>query len=279
MTPPTPPPGPGGRPARERILAIGGTGEGKSTALLSIALWHQRRGSDARFFVLSSGDLAYEQMLSAERYAGLTNIEYEDCFEYGDWVEHGRAFLKKARKRAEANGGQSNDWLVPDLYSTLWPATQDYYMENVTGTAGEDFWTAAAKRAEGSNNGFELFADLNWTAINRFYREFSQKVMGRWPGHVFAVAAAKPVEKDRGGKVTEADANIANWFGRLGVKPAGQKDMAYEFRDIVVCRRLASGMYTLTTAKAREREVELKGQEWDRNFFQRFMMPVCNWSA
>lgn len=280
-TPPSPPDTPAGQPARERILVIGGAGDGKSTAVLSLADWHQRRGSDARFFVLSSGDLGYEQALSAPRYAHLTNVEYEDCYEYTDWITHGRRFLETARKRAAKAGGPSNDWLVPDLYSSLWGLVQQTYIDTVAGSSGEDaldFWTRAAQRAEKSNNGYEMFADINWQFCNKLYGDI-QRIIGRWPGHVLATAAIKPVEKDRSGKVTEEDANIAEWFGRLGVKPVGQKDMAYEFRDIVRTQKLKSGGFTLTTAKARERDAEpLKGKAWDRNFMQVFLKPVAGWS-
>jgi hypothetical protein len=273
---PSPPVAANGRPARERILVIGGTGDGKTSALLSIAAWHQKRGSDARFYVVSSGDLAYEQMLSAPAYEHLTNVEYEDCFEYPEWMDVGRGFLKAAKKRAEKQDS-SEDWLVVDLYSSLWTVVQDYYITGVRGEDGDDFWTAAAKSAEGSNSGWALYEDINWQVANKLYREFSQRVMGRWPGHVLAISAVKPVDREKGGKVAEGDANIAEWFGRLGVKPGGQKDMAYEFRDIVLTKKLANGGFTLTTAKARERDEVLKGEGWDRDFYQKFLMKVCGW--
>jgi RecA/RadA recombinase len=281
---PSPPVGPSGRPARERILVYGETSSGKTSAALSLAAFHQRRGSEARFFALSSGDLAYEQMLDAPRYAALTNVEYEDCFEYGDWITHGRRFLEAAKKRAKT--GPSEDWLIVDLYSSLWGLVQQTYIDQIATVAGKDddstdFWTRAALRAETSNNGFEMFSDINWQFCNKIYGDI-QRIMGRWPGHVIAVAAAKPVEKDRGGKVTEADANYAEWFGKLGSKPAGQKEMAYEFRDVVFCKRLGNGKHTLTTAKARERAAEpLKGAEWDVDsplgFFGAFLKPVAGW--
>lgn len=276
---PTPPTGPSGRPARERLLVYGDTSSGKTSCALSLASFAQRRGSEARFYALSSGDLAYEQMLDAARYADLTNVEYADCFDYGEWMDAAKGFLAAARKRAKAGEG-SEDWLVVDLYSSLWTMVQDFYIANVRGEDGDDFWTAAAKRAEGSGSGWALYEDINWQVANKLYREFSQKIMQRWPGHVLAVASAKPVDKDKGGKVTEADGNIGDWFGRLGSKPAGQKEMAYEFRDVLFCRKLGSGKHTITTAKAREREEVLKGAEWSLDgmgFFGAFLRPVCGW--
>lgn len=271
---PTPPAGPSGRPARERILVYGETSSGKTTALLSIAAFHQKRGSDARFYVVSSGDLAYEQMLPADQYAHLTNVEYSDCWEFPEWMDAGKGYLEMARKRAK--GEASADWLVVDLYSSLWTVVQDFYIAQVRGESGDDFWTAAAKRAEGAKSGWALYEDINWQVANKLYREFSQRIIGRWPGHVLAIAAAKPVDKDKGGKVTEADGNIGDWFGRLGEKPAGQKDMAYEFRDVVQMRRLGSGMFTMSTAKGREREKVLKGQE-HKDFFMDFLVRVAGW--
>lgn len=279
---PSPPTSRSGRPARERILVIGGTGDGKSTTLLSLADFFQRRSSDAQFYVVSSGDLGYEQALGSSHYGHLENVEYEDCWEYPEWMDAGRRYVELARKRAAAADAPSEDWLVVDLYSSLWTVVQDFYIQNVRGEDGDDFWTAAAKRAEGERSGWALYEDINWQVANKLYREFSQRVIGRWPGHVLAMAATKPVDKDKGGKVTEADANIAGWFGRLGVKPAGQKEMAYEFRDVVVAKHLASGAFTLTTAKARERDEVLKGKPWDRDglgFFGAFLKPVAGWSV
>lgn len=278
---PTPPSGPSGRPARERILVYGDTSSGKTSCALSLAAFAQKRGSDARFYALSSGDLAYEQMLDAPRYADLTNVEYEDCFEYEDWYLNSKRFLEAARKRSKTGVG-SNDWLIVDLYSSLWGIVQQAYIDKIAGTDNSmDFWEKAAKRAESSSSGWELYSDINWQLCNKWYGDI-QRVLGRWPGHVIAVAEAKPVDKDKGGKVNEADQGYAEWFGKLGFKPGGQKSMAYEFRDILLCKRMGSGKHTLTTAKAREREAEpLKGAEWDVDsplgFFGAFLRPVCGW--
>jgi hypothetical protein len=254
-------------------LGYGDTSSGKTTALLSVAAFHQKRGSDARFFVISSGDLAYEQMLAAPKYEHLTNIEWADCWEYGEWNDAAKDYLKRAKKRAEK--GPSEYWLVVDLYSALWGLVQQTFIDNVADKDGEDFWTAAAKRAEASTSGWELNSDINWQFSNKIYGDI-QRTLGRWPGHVMALASSKPVDKDRGGKVTEDDPNIADWFGRLGEKPAGQKEMAYEFRDIVYFRRLGSGDFVMSTAKGREREKTLKGVPHN-DFFRDFLIKVAGW--
>lgn len=257
-----------GEIVRERICLFAGPGAGKTRAVLSIAKWHQLRKSPAKFWVLSS-DLAYEQMTGpGTPFSTLTNLEVFDVEGWEDW--------RDGAKKAYENAGP-HDWLVPDLYDGAWADVADYYIEAGEQKMTEDYWLEKAK--EGAE-GWDLFEDLNYTVINKWYRQLSQRYVLRFPGHVIACCSDKELQqasRRQGGGLAEKS-DIAQWFGRIGSKPAGQKDIPRQFRSVIKMSEPAKkgGGYTMTSAKDREREL-MEGVEVG-DFARDYLVGVAGWT-
>jgi hypothetical protein len=235
-----------GNPPRtipERILIYGPPKVGKSRAVLSVARRHADANSDARFHVINT-EAGYLKMMAGE-FGGLDNVTVYDV---ADWPE-----LKAAAKTINDAKLRPHDWIVLDLASALWTMVQDYYVDQVfpdarIGDLGDLF---ALSRTDSS---VELDGWKDWSVINKLYNSVMHRLIIRPPGHVIVVTGSKPLlETSKSGKVGES-AEVKNTYGRVGSKPAGQKDLDYQLDSIIYMERTLSGKYLMTTTGDRDRE-------------------------
>ena len=218
---------------RERILAMGTSGAGKTRMWLSIAKLAEQLRSPGTFHVLDT-DLAVVAMLDGEHFGLLADRtqwmdyqpsatgkgswtprnEVEDprivVYEPYEWPEYVDAITDLRPKL------KPDDWVVVDLHNPAWDAVQDYYIDLMFKKDSTDFYLEA--RAQNKKGG-ALDGDKDWSNINRMYREFANP-LARLNCHLFLVTGVKAVQLD-GGRADAKDIRVA--FGPHGVKPAGQK--------------------------------------------------------
>lgn len=246
-------------PRRERILAMGPAGSGKSTAWLNIAEWYHKTETPGRLFVADT-DLAWEGQRPVDGHLDERVIS-KDVFDWPSLIET----VEKA-----AADYQDGDWLVVDMISAAWTYAQQHYYEEVFGKELDVFFLEAKKA--GTNPGGEWGS--NWTVINKLHSSFMQKLQ-RYPGHLLACTPAtdvrQPDARGGGGDTRE----ILHLFGKLGVKPEGQKLLAYNFHTVLLFQDVPRAGYTITTAKDRNREV-LTGESLDE-FCKSYLIRVGGW--
>ena len=243
----------------ESILVIGAPGAGKSTAWLSIADLHQKRGSPSRFYVLDS-DLAMPRML-AEGYPHLTNVHAEPVF---TWPEY-KSVLHDAIRKV-----QPHDWLVVDMLDPSWDAVQSYYIEEIFDKDPDEFFLSARKAMKGKNlQALDGWKD--WSVINRLYKTWTNSLIFQSRCHVFCTAKVSPVDTQEDSKEVRA------MFGAYGVKPKGQKDLPYLFHTVLLLNQGAQGgQWVGNTIKDRTRP-RWEGQTIT-NFGLQYLVQVAGWS-
>jgi hypothetical protein len=119
---------------RERILAMGSYGTGKTSSWLSIAQWSMLTGSDSRFYVVDT-DLSVNHMI--ENHPARDRIQVWDAFEWEQYEGAIEQILPMLRH---------NDWLVVDFIGQAWEAVQDWYVGKVYKTSIEDFFMSAREQ-------------------------------------------------------------------------------------------------------------------------------------
>lgn len=221
----------------ERILVFGPAGSGKSTAAASIAAMSARTGSDARFYVVDT-DLAWDRMLY-EGYGDLTNVEVLVALE---WPEY-RDALAKIRSQV-----RPQDWVVVDLVTNAWETVQSYFTEQVFDRDIGDYFLQVRKELKTGKKSLEAFSGwVDWSVINAMYKSWANDLLFKTRANVLCTAKMARVHSEQDDKATRL------LFGAHGVKPEGQKALAYQFHTVLLTGEPRTGEYTLTTVKDRER--------------------------
>lgn len=245
----------------ERILVMGGWGQGKTYDWLSIARLAKQTGSEAKFYVLDT-DNAVGHMLAME-FEGLAvesggNVVLYPCF---DWRMLTKALDEILTKMRPA------DWLVVDLISPTWDWVQEFFTEEVFAKDLDQYFLEARKANKQSGGGFEGWKD--WPVINGLYKSFQNKLL-RVPGHLYATASVDIINNE----TVDKDIKIA--FGPHGVKPKGQKHTPHFFHTVLWKNSARQGEWRIITIKDRGREM-LAGQPV-ANFAVTYLKNVAGWT-
>ena len=247
---------------RERILIMGPPGGGKSTAWLSVAEWLEKTKADGRLFVADT-DLAWEGQRPFDGHLDKRVVQ-EDINHFPSLV----AFVDKATADY-----QPGDFLITDMIDKAWLYAQQHYYEEVFGKELDDFFMEAKKN--NANPGGEWGS--NWTVINKLHQKFMLKLQ-RYPGHVIACTPCTDVRQvDATGKGQSDSREVLHLFGKLGVKPQGQKDLAYNFHTVLLFQSVPRVGYTFSTAKDRSRE-EAEGEKMT-DFTRTYLMKYAGWTV
>jgi len=262
---PTPPVSKSGRPLLERILLYGGPDSGKSRALLTVAKWHQKRGSDAVFYIVSN-DMGYHPLLMpGGEFDELENVVVEDVVSMDDHFAAVRQFNKKIRP---------HDWLVVDLLDAVWAAAQDEYAEKEWGVDLAEHW--ATDRPKGSDE--YPVSGWEWGPINKRYRSFAMNEVMRCRGHVMCMSGQRPLkEPSKSGKGGE-DPSLAAIYRRIAWVPQGQKDDTHRFHTVLhLTPNAKRDKWTMTTARERAAaRRDLVGAPL-KDFFLDYLKGVAGW--
>lgn len=243
--------------SRERILAIGQPGTGKTFAWVNVAKTMEQTKAEGKMYIIDSDDTT-ERMLDTEAKDFADRIEYEVVNEWPDYVAALNKFM-------EVMG--PNDWLVVDMMSPAWDAVQEYYVEQVFDQGIDEFFLEARKA---NRKGGALEGWKDYSVINRMYRTWVNRVL-QVPGHLFATSPVDAIRADSEDKATSA------LFGPYGVKPRGQKHTGHIFHTVLWFQSARKDQFTMTTVKDRGREY------WTgdplNNFGMSYLVKTAGWKV
>lgn len=266
--------------SRERILAFGVPGTGKTQALMEIA---RRCPADTIWII--DNDHSIERLLETDfadvkvreewRGDGDTRMveDSEYCTEDGNVVlfhtdtwEHHVWALKQVEERASRH-----DWLVVDTVTRLWDDVQEWYNRL---TYGQDksqvlleYRIASDKNKNNINASEAVFSD--WQFINPVYAGEVNNRLINPPCHVYLTAEQTDVTP------LDRDKSILNLYGPHGHKPKGQKKTSHVVQTVLMFRRSATGDYFITSVKDRGRP-ELENEP-NNDFAKDYLWNVAGW--
>lgn len=250
-------------PAKERILVTGIYGVGKTEGWVSIARWYRRLETPARFHVLDTDNTTLRTLSTDDDWE--RNVTRYDIDSWDRLVETTEHLYEQA---------DENDWLIVDSIDWAWQAVQDYFTMQVFGENSADYFLQV-RRAGQSGHPLSSEYGVNWQVINKLYQRWIMRVI-RWPGHVYACTPSQPVaEPNLGGKGGDSK-EIRETFGRFGVRPAGQKNLGFQFHTVLLMQYLGDS-WTITSLKDRSRRLLVSEPVID--FVVTYLLGVAGWQS
>lgn len=265
-----------GAPVPERILLFGDSDAGKTYSFLTVAKWHQRRGSKAHFYGITSPGNEWDLFfLPGAEFEDLDNVTFFSAQEAQDWFD---IYDKKIAPRAKPH-----DWLCLDVIGDIWEAVKNEYAQKELGSTD----LGSAWMVDGTEKypveGWE------WGRPNARYAAFAQNRVLRFPGHVMALAWEQQLQEEskttgKGGEKQQ----VKEVFGLINRKPRGQKLDYARFRTILHLGKNPKGEWVMRTARDKQRqrvgEIITRGNNTTykpakvRDFFLDYLKPIGGWS-
>lgn len=246
---------------KERILAYGGAGTGKSSITLNMA----RYMPYAQFHVI---DLDYSMT-----YDRLLATEYPDVDDRGNVHVHvcdpeWEAF-EQLFKSIVAGGDPEVDWITIDPATITWDLVQSWWIASVHGDNIADHMAQARKEAADMKEYSATMAgDMTWPAVNKQYMEKFYRMYHAWRGH--SVLICEPAELSR-----DADADTKSTYGFVGFKPKGQKTLPHVAATNVFLDHPRKDLWRMTTIKDRGRQLVEKQKV--NEFAYDYLVEVAGW--
>ena len=213
----------------ERILVFGTYGTGKTYQGLKLASW--LKGS--QFYVLDTDD-SYPRSL--ESFLSVENVHVTFAYDWEEYV----AWLERVLKVAVPG----RDWLVVDRLDKAWARAQNYVSEEVYGQSLAERLLEVKKRMKGSAMKVSAVDRADWQVINAQYLGWQMSLLYKSRCNVYLVTSVGAVSLDD-------DEQVRMLYGALGVKPEGQKSIAYEPHTVLYFSKSKTGGYLVTTVKDR----------------------------
>lgn len=249
-------------PVPERILVMGPAGTSKTTGLLNVAKFAAITGSDAQFYIGDS-DGAIPRMMTG--YPSIRDrVHIKSLYDWPDYTAWGAYIAKVARPQ---------DWVSCDFISNAWSTVQQHFVEGVHGKGMGEYFLFQRKADKKTLEGW-----TDWNVINAMYRDWIKPLLFKGVYHVYCTAMSDNLS---GGNKPTEDKAVRDLFLPFGVKPAGQKELPFQFHTVLLAgKKQMVGQpaeYTLTTVKDRERQ-ELSGLVV-ANFTMDYLVNVAGWQV
>ena len=234
-------------PVRERVLASGITGSGKSYQWLRMA---KRLKPTGAIFRCLDTDAAIDYMLQTQFPELLPenggNVYVCPAYEWPDYKRGKNWLLRKKMSDTELSlllpelrdeikvPLKDNDWTILDMADLAWDTVQKYFVSEIFDEDAGDYFLevrkqvqAGAKKSKSGGNpitdGLEGWKD--WSVINKLYSDFMSPLIYQLPTNLYATTKVEKI--DRG----EKDAELLTLFGDIGLRPAGQKRIGHQFHS------------------------------------------------
>lgn len=253
---------------RERILAFGPAGGGKSTAYMSIAELLYRTNTPNRLHVWDH-DVTVEALEPEDGHLKQW-LDVKDVDHYDDWKRESRVAKQEA-------ASDKNDWLVVDMASDLYSKSRSRFYEAKFGQTIDEFLVniSALESKEAAAKTTGAYGS-HWDAINHLY-DAVFGVIHRYPGHVFVCCEERQLSDVVKGSM---DAESKSIYEKAGVMPAGRNSMTHAFHTVARFVHASGEKYVMSTLKDRKRGL-VKGvvvpKEEDCGFAAGYLMGVAGW--
>jgi hypothetical protein len=242
---------------KERVLAYGPYGSGKSNGWASIRKWYEMTETPGHFHIISTEwEMAHR---TAEGYLDGTpgNNFFSNATIHEAW-DYETLVVENEKVRGVLG---PDDWAVADSIGNYWLWTQDHYCQQNFGKDFKEFMAEGGKVRE-----------INWQVVNAMYRKLVLPLIVRNPAHFYACAQADPVQTEG----SWADSKeVREMFGRFGAKPVGQKQLGYQFHTVLLMKPAGPGEWTFTTVDDPSREKVVSAPMMD--FVMSYLCPIAGW--
>jgi hypothetical protein len=252
---------------REAILAFGVYGSGKSEGWASIGEMYRTTDTPGHFHVLST---EWERAHQIAEGCSTDFFSNSTIYEVGDFDELMDASLA-IKKVTDASDDPRQDWLIVDSITPVLEWSRNvWFNANQDGGTYRDFANTGRKMTEVPSHG--------WGQMKTLYGDWIQPHVLRFPGHVYATAQADTVNTE--GAWADKGA-IKNMFGRIGMKPLGDKHYnPYLLTSVLLATNPTKGEYQLTTVKDRKGRDYLTGEvvaPLPLGFTATYLMGIAGW--
>jgi len=214
-------------PVRERILAIGITGAGKSYQWLKLA--EALLPTGAKFRCIDT-DAAIDFMLETQfphlRPENGGNVYVYPVFNWPDY----RNTLEEVIMKEPI---EDKDWLIVDMADTPWESTQRYFTSEIFEKSMGDYFLQVRKELQASKKKTSSVAReafdgwMDWSVVNKLYFDWINPIIYQMKCHVYGATKVQKLGK-------EDDPDIKELFGEYGIRPTGQKALGHQFHSILL---------------------------------------------
>ena len=179
---------------RERILAIGGPGAGKTYQGLKLAQFNP----DKHLYVIDS-EIGAQRSL--QEFPELKNVTIYPVVEWDEYRSAQKIICETAK---------DGDWIMLDMADKAWTAVQRHFVTRIyDGQEMGDYFLEARARARKDSK--SLFAGkdaafkgwLDWPVINRLYDDFINPIIYQSPANLYIVSAGQAVSEDDDSEIRE----------------------------------------------------------------------------
>lgn len=223
---------------RERVLAYGGPGVGKSTAILKLAQTLSVVDPKATVWVIDADDGL--QKIWQSQFKSLTNLKWKHVLEWSD-LQQVIPYLKEHVKE--------NDWISIDMIGRFWEMAQSFEVTQVYGKTASEFMLVARAEAVQSAkmNRPATLPSVDWNIVKKLHNDdFIDYLTSDFPCNLFVTTSAD--------QITDLDDNkTVAMFAATGFKPDGEKRNAYRFDTVMFLKMLRNGDRMFSTLKDRAR--------------------------
>lgn len=286
--------------SRERVVAFGPEGVGKSLLALDIAA----NLPAGQLMYVVDNDNAWDRMLEGTTLDGATvkcleewrwdadaggfvaDDEYTDpdgnliVFHCEGWVANITAIATIAARAAR------DDWCCIDTGSALWDDVQAWFTEEVFQSNMADYFlevrmdkAARKQKAKKSDDKAEKAAKtlgaldgwMDWPVINATYKRDVMSFLVTPPCHLIVTAEQAEVTKE------DVDKETRTLYG-ADVKARGQKRLGHNVSTVLRLRREANGNHKAWSVKDRGGREKLTNEDiTDRGFSDWYLLDVGGW--
>lgn len=220
---PNPPRLHNGNPIKEKLCLYGGPDAGKSHQLFNIAMWHQRLGSDAKFYAINTDD-SYDVLHTNPEFEDLENLVYDNAYSLQDMYDLAKKYQAVLRPQ---------DWLTTDLQDTAWDWSQDEYAQIRAKESGIEADDIGDLLVDNQTTKYPI-EGWDWQTPNMRYRRLVNNYILRGPGHRFIICGETGiVEPTANMKEDEFKKKARKMFEPVGQAMAGEKREPFRWHTIL----------------------------------------------
>ena len=256
---------------RERIIAAGAPGSGKTYAWLTIA----RMLPDVTFHVLDPDDGVLRVWKS--EFPEVHNLNYYFTPSWSDELkdyEEGKMGGIVTAYKEIAKIAKPQDWVIVEMAGNIWGMVQTEFTTKVFNEGvGEYFLKARQEMRQGSSRLEALKGWTDWLVINKMHNEdLMNPICYKLPCHVFMTTSLSITTPSA---VAKEEAEQRAFYGDTLIRVEGQKHNVFRAQSIFTFTRRKKEWFFSTFIKDRGRSFIQDDQLFD--FGMQYLVGVAGW--